>query len=119
MNNGNGNYTPVQDNTKLFSILSYVWLLFIVGIIAAPNNDKVRFHANQGLVLFITGIVLNFLVKIANGFERIMSFNVFWYSGFLSAAIGIFIFVLMIIGIVNAANDEQKPLPLIGTIKII
>lgn len=115
----NQNYTPVQDNTKLFSILSYFWILFVVGLIAAPENEKVRFHANQGLVLFITEMLLGFFTKIASAFEHLMNFNIFWYSGLLGTAIGIFTFVLMIIGIVNAANGEQKPLPIIGEIKII
>jgi uncharacterized membrane protein len=115
----NGNYTPANDNTKLYSILSYIWILFIVGIIAAPNNEKVRFHANQGLVLFLAEMVLGFLVRTASAFGHFFNFNMFWYFDFLGFAIGVLMFVFMIIGIVNAANDDMKPLPIIGGIKIL
>lgn len=113
------NNTPTQDNTRLYSILSYIWFLFIVGLIAEPRNETVRFHANQGLVLFLTEIILSFLTKFINVFHFFTPFNIFWYNDLLSTAAGIFTFVLMIIGIVNAAHGEQKPLPLIGHIQII
>lgn len=108
-----------NDNTKVFSILSYIWILFVVGLIADPTNPKVRFHANQGLVLLITQTILGILNRMVKGFDHFFFFNFTWYTVLLSIASGLFILGLMIIGIVNASNGVEKPLPIIGSIRLI
>ena len=40
-------------------------------------------------------------------------------GGFLSSIISIIILIFAILGIVYAAQDQEKELPLIGTIKIL
>ena len=37
----------------------------------------------------------------------------------ISSLFGILCFVLMIVGIINAANKSEKPLPIIGKIQIL
>jgi len=54
--NGNpGGTTPLTkaNNTKLFSVLAYFSVLWLVGLLADPDNPKVRFHVNQGILLSI------------------------------------------------------------------
>lgn len=82
-----------KDNTKLYSILAYIGILFLVGLLADKENPVVRFHVNQGLVLFIASLILSCLFPV-------------WI-------------VFMIMGILNANKGEMKPLPLIGKITII
>ena len=48
--NGNpGGTTPLTkaNNTKLFSVLAYFYVLWLVGLLADQDNPKVRFHVNQ------------------------------------------------------------------------
>ena len=80
----------------------------------APNSRFARFHANQGLVLFI-------LVAIAGAVAGVICLIPFvWIiGGILSAAVSIFGLVLSILGIVNAANGQAKQLPLIGGITLL
>ena len=37
------------EANKPMAILSYIWFLFIVPLVAAPQSKFARFHANQGL----------------------------------------------------------------------
>lgn len=108
------------DPTMLYSILSYIGPLFVVGIIADPKNPKVRFHNNQGLVLFLSWLILavgfgilRMIFSLLHIFILSLIFNVFVYLSLLGAI------PFIIIGIINAANNEQKPLPIIGRINIL
>ena len=91
-----------------------------VGIAADPKNPKVRFHCNQGLVLFLSWLIL------AVGFGILRMIFSFLHIYILSALFFVFVCLsllgaipFIIIGIVNAANNEQKPLPIIGKINIL
>ena len=45
-----------NPNAKLFSILAYFGILWIVGLLAAKDDLFVKYHVNQGLILFILGV---------------------------------------------------------------
>ncbi len=79
-------------NNKVMAVLAYLGWLLLITILAAPNSKFARFHANQGIILFICGFipVLNFIA-----------------------------FIFCIIGIVNVVNGKAKELPIIGKIKIL
>jgi len=100
----------MDSNDKVFGILSYIGILWIVGL-AAGKTPFAKFHANQGLVLFLAEIVIG----IAGG---ILSFIPF-IGGIVSGLGSLASLVLMILGIVNVAQGEMKPLPVIGGITII
>ncbi|MEQ2005398.1 MAG: GYF domain-containing protein [Limisphaerales bacterium] len=99
------------EKNRAFGILSYLWILFVVGLIAAPNSKFAKYHANQGLVLFLSWVVV-------------------WVASFVLAFIPILghltilalwatLLVFVILGIVNAAGGQCKPLPLIGGFQLI
>ena len=73
-----------------------------------------RFHVNQGLVLFLSELILGIVCSII-GVIPIVGI----IGSILSGVIGIIGIVFMIIGIVHAANDEEVPLPVIGGITIL
>ena len=96
-----------MENNKLLAAISYIGILFLVPLLAAKDDAFARFHANQGLVLFLVGIVLGIIGIIP-------------FVGPIIAGIGgIVTFVFAILGIINAINGAMKPLPLIGGIEII
>ena len=103
-----------QENKVVF-MLAYLGILFFLPLVSTPNSKIGRFHANQGLVLLITGIAGQLVISIL--------YSVLWrlwaLISLISTAWGIALFVLMIIGMVNANKGEQKPLPVIGNIKIL
>jgi len=106
-------YAPVQSDAqqnKVMGILAYLSWLVIVPWIAAKESPFARYHTNQGLVLAIVEIAWWILSAILTAIATAA------YSlGFL-AVIGV---ISWILGIVNAAKGEMKPLPIIGGIKIL
>lgn len=106
------------SNNKVFGILSYLWILVLIPIFAAKDSPYAKFHANQGLVLFIAEVALNIAVRII---AAILSLSIMGtlFAGILSFAVMIVSLIFMILGIVNACSDEAKELPLIGGISIL
>jgi uncharacterized membrane protein len=100
------------------AIIAYI--LFFVPLIAGTHKTSpfVKFHTNQGTVLFIAGIAYGVAASIL---QVIFAF-IPVIGGILSLLVslcGLAWLVLLILGIVNAANGEEKPLPVIGNIQII
>lgn len=123
-NTGNSNQND-QSNTILFSILSYIGILWLIPLLVEKNDKVVRFHVNQGIVLFIFDIIGSIAVGILSAiFVFIPVIFVFipvisFLGVVIASLFGILCFVLMIIGIVNAANKSEKPLPIIGKFQIL
>lgn len=119
-----GDFTATMDPTdiaqnKVMGVLAYIGLLFLVPLLAAPNSQFARFHANQGLILFISDAIVGTVITIFSvifGFIPIVGPII---VGIISSVLGLFLLVLMILGIVNAATGKAKELPLIGKIRII
>jgi uncharacterized membrane protein len=110
-----------DDQTKLWGILGYIiGILFFIPLVtdSLKNNAYSRFHANQQLVLLIAEVALSIILPI------LMTILVFipvigWIVGLLLPLLWLVLLVFAILGIINAAKGETKPLPLIGGIKII
>lgn len=92
---------------KTTALLSYIGFLFLVPLLSAKDSAFARFHANQGIVLFILEIVSGILVFIPI------------IGGIISLVVWLVALVFAILGIVNAANGRAKQLPLIGGITIL
>lgn len=102
---------------KVISILDYIGFLWILGLFVEKDDPHVKFHTNQGLVLFLLDVV----VGIVNVVFSFLSF-IPVVGLLLSIVVWVLYvgcFVLMILGIVNAAQGQQKPLPLIGGITLL
>ena len=110
-NTGNSNQND-QSNTILFSILSYIGILWLIPLLVEKNDKVVRFHVNQGIVLFIFDIIGSIAVGILSAI--FVFIPVISLLGVVIASLfGILCFVLMIIGVVNDANKSEKPLTII------
>ena len=80
---------------------------------AAPARkttpSTLKFHTNQGVVLFITNITLLISSWILGALFGAMRLWVL--IPFTSTVVWIGILLLMILGIINAVNGVMKPLP--------
>ncbi len=93
------------EKNKVMAVLAYI--LFFIPLLAAKDSKFARFHANQGLVLFLGGIIASVVAVIP-------------VIGWIIAPIaGLIITVLAVIGIINALNGRAKELPVIGKFKIL
>lgn len=95
------------EANKILSLFSYLGILFLIPLLAAKDSKYARFHANQGIVLFIFSIAVNLFRYIP------------YIGGILGGIGSLLTFVLAIIGIVNAVNGKAKELPVIGKIKLL
>ncbi len=103
----------MNSNDKVYGVLSYIGILVLVPIFAG-QSEFARFHANQGLVLFLAEVVLGAASGIVSALP-IVGF----VGGLAAGIVSVASLVFMIIGIVNAAQGEMKELPVIGTIRIL
>jgi uncharacterized membrane protein len=113
-----------NNNVKLYSILSYVGILWIIGLLVKEKDDKsLRFHVGQGMLLFIVFSASSVVLRIFSNILVFVMSSLFSDFGavvsvfFLILVYGfvyIFQLILMIIGIVNASNGKEDALPIIG-----
>ncbi len=102
-----------KEEEKIFAFLCY--LISIIGVVIVLATKKERsdfsiYHAKQGLVLFITEMILWVIAVIFTG----IFFFVPFIGGFFWAIIWLLIVLLIVVGIVNSLTDKRKPLPVIG-----
>lgn len=59
MDEQNQSNKPAANGTdsNLMAALSYVWVLSIVMLIVKKDDEFVKFHAKQGLILFIASFI--------------------------------------------------------------
>ena len=96
-----------MDN-KTLSIVSYITIIgWLIAFFAGKDkaDDLLKYHLKQSLGLAIVNIVFNIAIMIVVAIIPSLAFLSY---------IGLVFFVLMIIGIINAANSVKKPLPIIG-----
>lgn len=108
---GPGVFTPdpadVEKN-KVMGVLAYLGILWLVPLLAAKESPFARYHCNQGLILFLTCIVV-WVVNIILAFIPILG----WL---LALCLLLGILVLWIMGLINAIQGVCKPLPVIGNL---
>ena len=107
------------EQNKILALFSYLGILFLIPLLAAPNSQYARFHTNQGLVLFLAGIVGGIAVGILSsilGFIPFLGALVSWLLGLAFSGVSI---AFVVIGIINAVNGKAKELPLIGKFKLL
>ncbi len=90
----NGKPTMSQDD-KLMGALSYLWILSVVMLIVKKESPFVKFHATQGLILFVVSII-------------------FWFIPIVGWILNIGVVILVIIGFLKALSGEQWEMPVIG-----
>lgn len=84
---------------KATSIVAYfTWIGLIIALLAG-DKEGAKFHLNQALVIMLFSLL-----------SIIPCIGWIW---------GVFMLVCWIMGLVAAINQEEKPVPLIGGIKLI
>ncbi|MFA6486168.1 MAG: hypothetical protein WCT40_02275 [Candidatus Magasanikbacteria bacterium] len=97
--------SPLGDkkNTAM-AVIAYI--LFFVPLLTgdAKKDAFVKYHVKQGLVLFLLAVLINVVGWVIPFY--------FWFS--ISWIFSMGMLVLLILGIINAVNGKQEPLPVIG-----
>lgn len=95
-------------NNKTLSIISYItpfgWI--IAYLLGKDNADSLlKYHLRQSLGLMIISILFNIVMRILVSISPAL--------GFLGI-VGLLIIIFWILGIINAANNAEKPVPVFG-----
>jgi len=83
----------IQEN-KIIALLSYIGILFLIPLLVKKDSKFAKFHAKQGLVLFI-GWFLVWIPVIG---------WILWVG----------VLILSILGIMNVLSGKYAELPIIG-----
>lgn len=105
MNNNN-------STVKLITILDYIGILFILGFFVEKDNEDVKFHTNQGIILCIFDIAVSIVASILGVFHWIPFVG--WVFSLIATLLWLLVAAMVILGIVHAAKAERTPLPVIG-----
>ena len=96
--------TPVEKKTvedqKLLAALSYLCIVSIVMYVLKKDNEYIKFHAKQGIVIFALSLIS--VIPVVG-----------W---FLAPFISIAALILIIIGAIKAYQGEKYKLPVISSL---
>jgi len=97
-------YGAPTGSEKAFAILSYIGILWLIGLLKEPEKDVpyVKNHVNNGIILCIVNVaaaVLNIIPVVGT---------------IVYGVVGLAAFVFAIIGIVKACQNTTYTIPLIG-----
>ena len=97
---------PIVGNNKNTAMAVIAYILFFIPLLTgdAKKDEFVKYHTKQGLVLFLLAVLINIIGWIVPFY--------FWWR--ISSLLSFGTLILLIIGISNAVNGKQQPLPLIG-----
>ncbi|MFH1212099.1 MAG: DUF4870 domain-containing protein [Candidatus Woesearchaeota archaeon] len=106
------------ENEQTVAILSYL----LIGIIWFFVDEKVRkssfakFHVKQALNLLIISLAISIIFNILHVLLIIPLFGAVFnvVLSVIRFVIGVILFVLWLIGIISAASNKSKELPIIG-----
>ncbi len=97
-------------NNKTLSILSYItifgWLIaYFNSKDLNPKSDLVTYHLRQGFGFFILSIIINITLTIVVSLVPALSFLNY---------VSLILLILWVFGVINAVNEQKKPIPVIG-----
>ena len=106
----------VTDEDKLWAALGYLGILCLLPLLLKKNSSFAQFHAKQGLVMLIVCAAL-WIASIP--FAMLMIIPVLgwiiaglWYI--VVVVIGLALFVLWVIAIINVIQGKTWKMPVIG-----
>ena len=106
----------VTDEDKLWAVLGYLGILCLLPLLLKKDRSFVQFHAKQGLVMLIVCVAL-WIAFIP--FAILMLVPVIgWIIGglwyLIMAVVGLAVFVLWIIAIINVIQGKTWKMPVLG-----
>ncbi len=111
------NIRDAQDN-KAMAVLAYI--LFFIPLLTGAHKTSpfVKFHTNQGTVLFIAAAIYGIAYSILSAILIFIPV-VGWLLIMLLGLASIIFLIFCIVGIIGAVNGTMKPLPLIGKFTVV
>ncbi|MBU2589252.1 MAG: hypothetical protein KKA65_01220 [Nanoarchaeota archaeon] len=96
------NMETIGGTQILMGIISYLWILFIIPLLAMRKDEFVHFHAKQGLVLFLSSIAVSIFTVIP---------FIGWVIG---PILHLVLIIFWVLAIVNVILKRKWKMPLLG-----
>jgi len=102
----NQSQAPVPKAEKNTGMAIVAYILFFVPLLTDAKNDPfVKYHVKQGLVVFVGWIIVAIISAILP-----------WSLWIISRLLNVLLLVLVVMGIMNASQGKQNPLPVVGNL---
>ncbi len=101
-----------NQTNKIFSVVSYLWILFLIPMFLSKDSKFTLFHTNQGIILFAAEIAIA-IVCIILGILPVVGGIL---AGIIGTIGGLATLALTVLGIFNALTGKAKKLPFIGNL---
>jgi len=109
-----------SSEIECFCYFAYLGPFWFIGLLSADRDDpKLRFHLNQGLVLFIAEVIAFVAVYFLGRLLALIPYVGGVLAGLLWLAVVGCAFWLAVTGMLTVAADRKKRLPVIGQIQIL
>ncbi len=98
---------------KGLGVLAYFGILFCIPYFIGKKSGFIRFHAKQGMILFLFKLIINvvmFILRTIFGWIRFLSF----LFAFAHALLGFITLAFIAIGISNVLQGRARELPFLG-----
>ena len=99
---------------KTTGIVAYLTWIGLVIAFVAGDKEGAKFHLNQALVVNLFAIVLNIASRMV-GWIPLLG----WIALVIIGLMNFVAFVLWVMGLIYAVQEQEKPLPLIGNIQLL
>ena len=96
------------ERNKVMAILAYI-IFFLPLLTEAKDSPFAKFHANQGLNLFLFGVIGQIVGTIVPVIGWFIIVPLTWIATI----------IFFIMGVINASNGQMKELPLIGKFHLL
>ena len=99
----------VSPNRSIMIVLSYLWILAVVPLVAEKEDQEVQWHAKHGLVLFAAEIVVGILLGILT--SAIAFVDIGCTGCLMHSLLSIVILVVHVLAIVKGLNGQRLIIP--------
>lgn len=91
-----------KQETNIMALISYIGPLCLIPFFKKEQDEFIKFHMRQGMVIFACELITWVIVAIL---------PILWFLGNL---VGLVWLILSIIGIINVVKNEKKEIPIVG-----
>jgi len=98
-------------NNKTVAIVAYLTIIgWVIAYLSYKKSSEksslVKYHLGQALGVFLVSLVLSILSAVI--------LSIIPSLGILSYVISLISLVLMLLGVITASNEAERPVPLVG-----
>ncbi len=109
-----------MNEIEIYSYLSYLGPFWLVGLLSERRRNKhLRFHINQGLMLFILEIVLITAYMLLRPALKSIPYAGEYVAVAVALLMLALVFVLSVRGMLGVSKGLERRLPIIGFIHLL